>query len=514
MRTGTKKVCNFIHVINISSPRVADSHTFKQDHIRNSSYLGEKRGKFEASYLTRKPEKPQLAKAIDDYACSLLDEAVTNEVPQTESYVLDGSSKVQWTKGSTYGAIADCYVDFTLRNYGMATVVFDGYHDEPSVKDSTHQRRQQKNHPKVSFTPTTVFTGKKEEFLSQGSNKQGLINMISDRLREKGCKVMNAEGDADYDIVQAAIALSEYKTTALIGEDTDLLILLLHHMDSHKKTLYFRSDKKSKEQRVYNINTLKECLGQQLCSQLLFIHAFTGCDTTSRVFGMGKKPFFQKVAKGDEQLKSCPLAFTKPGQTVDTIEQHGNQSMVLLFSGKQTDYLASLRHSVFKKKVVSASSFVAPARLPPAASATKLHSLRAYYQIMTWLGLKSNLDATDWGWKIEDNQFAPVMTAKNPAPDNLLKIVAWCHDVTTNNHVLFTDLSENTVLYKQIQFSTKKFQKVCIYGFLLKTDKSKDFSHLTKGITDAVPPPNHATLNIEDGNATFYCMRDDPTSFK
>ncbi|KAG1654838.1 hypothetical protein GQR58_024821 [Nymphon striatum] len=52
------------------------------------------------------------------------------------------------------------------------------------------------------------------------------------------------------------------------------------------------------------------------------------------------------------------------------------------------------------------------------------------------------------------------------------------------------------------------------YGFLLKTDKSKDFSHLTKGITDAVPPPDHATLNIEDGNATFYCMRDDPTSFK
>ena len=78
---------------------------------------------------------------------------------------------------------------------------------------------------------------------------------------------------------------------------------------------------------------------------------------------------------------------------------------------------------MFKKKVVSASSFVAPARLPPTASATKFHSLRAYYQIITWLGLESNLDATDWGWKIEDNQFAPVMTAKKPAPDNLLKIV-------------------------------------------------------------------------------------------
>ena len=102
---------------------------------------------FEASYIMRKPDKTQLAKAIDDYAGSRSDEAVTNEVPQTESYVLDGGSlmhRVPWTKGSTYGAIADSYVDFTLRNYGMAMVVFDGYHDQPSVKDSTHQRRQQK----------------------------------------------------------------------------------------------------------------------------------------------------------------------------------------------------------------------------------------------------------------------------------------------------------------------------------------------------------------------------------
>jgi len=381
---------------------------------------------FEASNIMRKPEKTQLAKAIDEYASSLSDEAVTNEVPQTEKYVLDGGSlmhRVQWTKGSTYGAIADCYVDFTLRNYGMATVVFDGYRDQPSVKDCTHQRRQQKNHPKVSFTPATVFTGNKEEFLSQGCNKQGLINMISNKMREKGPTVINAEGDADYDIVQAAIAASENHTTTLVGEDTDLLILLLYHMDSRKKTIYFRSDKRSKDQRVYNINTLKECLGQQLCSQLLFIHAFTGCDTTSRIFGMGKRTLFQKATKGDKELESLALAFTKPGQSVDAIEEYGKQSMVLLYAGKQSDSLASLRYSVLKKKVVSVSSFVAPARLPPTASATIFHSLRAYYQIMIWLGLQSNLDPTGWGWKIEDKQFAPVMTLKKPAPDNLLKIV-------------------------------------------------------------------------------------------
>ena len=80
-------------------------------------------------------------------------------------------------------------------------------------------------------------------------------------------------------------------------------------IDDYACSLYFRSDKKSKEQRVYNMNTgLQECLGQRLCSQLLFIHAFTLCDTTSRVFGMGKKTFFQKAAKGDKVRIQGPVS--------------------------------------------------------------------------------------------------------------------------------------------------------------------------------------------------------------
>ena len=74
----------------------------------------------------------------------------------TDSYVLDGGfllHHVPWIKGSTYGKIADSYVDYTRRNYGTATVVFDGYQDGPSTKDSTHQRRLQTNHPLVSVTP-------------------------------------------------------------------------------------------------------------------------------------------------------------------------------------------------------------------------------------------------------------------------------------------------------------------------------------------------------------------------
>lgn len=282
---------------------------------------------FEANCMFTKPEKTQLAIAIEKYDSRQSDEAVSNEIPRTDSYVLDGGSLLHrgpWTKGSTYGTIADSYVNFTLRNYGTTTVVFDGYQDTPSTKDSTHQRRQQRNHLLVSVTPGTVFNGKKEDFLSKGSNKQALIDIISTRLREKGCSVVNCSGDADTEIVSVAITASEYGSTTLISEDTDLLVLFLYHMKPNRKSVFFRFDNKSRSQiRVYNINKLKPLLGPVLCSHLLFIHAFTGCDTTSRVFGAGKKSYFQKFIKGDKDLESCAVCFTNPGQSCDIVEECG-----------------------------------------------------------------------------------------------------------------------------------------------------------------------------------------------
>ena len=106
----------------------------------------------------------------------------------------------------------------------MATVVFDGYGGGPSIKDNTHLRRGQNIYPVVNFTAETEFSGKKDAFLSRDSNKQGLINLISDELRNRNCNVINAPGDADVDIVKAAVVASCHQSTTLIGEDTDLLV--------------------------------------------------------------------------------------------------------------------------------------------------------------------------------------------------------------------------------------------------------------------------------------------------
>ena len=62
---------------------------------------------------------------------------------------------------------------------------------------------------------------------------------------------------------------------------------------------------------MYNINKVKAILGGELCSRLLFIHsphAFTGCDTTSRI----RSQHFKTLVKGDPNLKSRANAFVCP----------------------------------------------------------------------------------------------------------------------------------------------------------------------------------------------------------
>ena len=106
------------------------------------------------------------------------------------------------TNGATYGLIGKLYADFTVANYGLSTVVFDGYNNGPSIKDNTHQRRGCKIvYPEVDVAMDTVFEGRKKHFWSTNSNKQSFFDIISNELRRKGCRVINLPKNADVDII-------------------------------------------------------------------------------------------------------------------------------------------------------------------------------------------------------------------------------------------------------------------------------------------------------------------------
>ena len=103
-------------------------------------------------------------------------------------YVLEGGAllhRIPWPKWKTYDEICDTYVEYVLPKYGRATVVFDGYLDEPSTKDATHERRtgQKAVYQTDQFFANMICNLKKEEILHNNKNKQRFIDLLGKKLR-------------------------------------------------------------------------------------------------------------------------------------------------------------------------------------------------------------------------------------------------------------------------------------------------------------------------------------------
>ena len=204
---------------------------------------------FDSSGQLREAKKSVIADALWEYV--KLD--IPN-LPDDVHHVLDGGwllHHLPWTKGKRYEELCQMYVDFIIAKYGSATIVFDGYGEDPSTKDAAHLRRTGGVcSTTINFTRNMILNSKKEQFLSNPHNKQRFIDLLSDKLNENGCTVHHAEGDADVLIVAKTMESARQKGTILIGEDTDLLILLLHYMNEKMHDVFFKPEQKKNVKHV------------------------------------------------------------------------------------------------------------------------------------------------------------------------------------------------------------------------------------------------------------------------
>ena len=105
-----------------------------------------------------------------------------------------------------------------------------GY-DETSTKNMTQQRKTGgKADATVTFLESMKVTLKKEVFISNPRNKQRFINMKSSCLQQNNCQKYQAKGDADVLIVKTGVESAQEKNTVVVGEDTDLLVLLCFYV--------------------------------------------------------------------------------------------------------------------------------------------------------------------------------------------------------------------------------------------------------------------------------------------
>ena len=221
-----------------------------------------------------------------------------------------------------FGDICNKYYTYLSQKFTNAIIVFDGYASGPSTKDVTHFRRSKGNiGTNVKFRYDTPFKTKKDTFLGNTQNKQHFICLLGNFLTEKGLKVKHADADADLLIVTTAVESANESETHLIGEDTDLLVLLCYYVRQDAHRLIFRSDSRysTVKPKVWDIQKTKTPLGKETCKLLPLSHALTGCDTTSRIFGISK-PAVLKVLLKDNTFRLLLATFLNANSKADIIK--------------------------------------------------------------------------------------------------------------------------------------------------------------------------------------------------
>ena len=242
---------------------------------------------FKDGYI-RRPNKSVLRNNVLGVNCLV-------SKPKVDRCVVDGGSllhKTVWTLNSTYNDIASQYLKYLNDRYSSIgseiAVVFDGYDTENSTKTDKHSHRNQGVSISVDINityPDMLLSVKKNSFLRNTRNKNQLIKLIWKKLHSNDIVSIQADGDADFLIVQTAMDfVNDGKTTVVAAEDTDVLVMIKHHWNVYMEDLYFTTTvSKGKAKLTTIFWSARKAIHQFQHTRILFAHTYTGCDTTSAI---------------------------------------------------------------------------------------------------------------------------------------------------------------------------------------------------------------------------------------
>ena len=191
-------------------------------------------------------------------------------------------------------------------------------------------------------------------------------------------------------------------------------------MSAHDLFFIPQPKPRSNTRKVWNIKETVSALGPEICTNILFLDAILGCDTTSALHGIGKGQALKKI-KMDAVFRKQPSVFSNKEASKTDILAAGEKALVCLYKGRSNESLHLLRYTRFCQKVASGKSCVKPEGLPRTCSAAGYHSLRVFHQVQQWKGVA--LPPQDWGWRLADGRLVPQRTDLPAAHASLLEIV-------------------------------------------------------------------------------------------
>ena len=120
---------------------------------------------------------------------------------------------------------------------------------------------------------------KQDRFLSNENNKSQFIVLVSEYLRNDHQEVINCEGDADTTIVETAInqTATSSNSAVVVANDTDIAVMLMYYWKDNMVDVIFYLEQL---QQGWSMKSVTPTVAE-IEEQLLFIYAWTGCDTVS-----------------------------------------------------------------------------------------------------------------------------------------------------------------------------------------------------------------------------------------
>lgn len=243
---------------------------------------------------------------IDEYGClrkgdkAVLVKSISVSVttPSVPDVVLvDGGQllyHVIWPVSGTTGDLAASF-GTRLAHYPPVSkkiVLFDRYDQEcPSAKD--HERTRRGSAKEVRLTPNTPLPCR--EAILHNSKNKNLLNSILcnyplpdniELVNKLNCVVSHDEADITLCSYMLKAVADGAQTIRILSDDTDVFVLLVYWTSRMGVAAKIQMQKWNGD--VLDINTTVQRLGPRKCSQLLGIHALSGCDTVSYPFGKGK----------------------------------------------------------------------------------------------------------------------------------------------------------------------------------------------------------------------------------
>ena len=264
-------------------------------------------GSIDIAYVFQFELSPFPPALIDEYGClrkgdkAVLVKSLSVSVmtPCAPNVVLVDAGQllyhVFWPVSGTTGDLAARF-STRLAHYPPVSkkiILFDRYdQDAPSAKD--HERTRRGRAKEVRLTPNTLLPCR-EVILHNSKNKNMLNNILCSYplphniqlVNMLDCVVTHDEADITLCSYMLKAVAEGAQTIRILSDDTDVFVLLVYWTSRMQVVAKIQMENWNGD--VLDINETVQRLGPRKCSQLLGIHALSGCDTVSYSFGKGNK---------------------------------------------------------------------------------------------------------------------------------------------------------------------------------------------------------------------------------